>query len=143
MILSGSLLQHRFLIDSVRFFTRASISYLFMSLQRCHVHSMFSPFFRKHATQSHVPVHHQAAHCMNRVHRTSDCLQRFTGPNDSELKNVAGFFRRVSLGLTAARATNASELKNVAGVGRRGSLEHVIQVGRCPIAQNRTREASR
>ena len=48
----------------------------------------------------------------------------FVWPNDSELKNVAGFFRRVSLGLTAARATNGSELKNVAGVARRGSLWH-------------------
>ena len=48
----------------------------------------------------------------------------FIGTNVSELKNVAGFVRRVSLGLTAARATNGSELKNVAGVARRGSLWH-------------------
>ena len=35
-----------------------------------------------------------------------------------------------------------SELKNVAGVVRRGSLQVVIQVGRCPVVQNRTSKAS-
>merc|ERR1712079_303035 len=39
--------------------------------------------------------------------------------------------------------TNDSELKNVAGLVRRGSLELVIQVGRCPVVQNRTSKAPR
>ena len=37
---------------------------------------------------------------------------------------------------------NDSELKNVAGVVRRGSLIVVIQVGRCPVVQNRASKAS-
>ena len=59
----------------------------------------------------------------------------FIGTNDSELKNVAGLAQRFV-------GPNDSELKNVAGVVRRGSLKVVIQVGRCPVVQNRTSKAS-
>ena len=59
----------------------------------------------------------------------------FIGTNDSELKNVAGLAQRFV-------GPNDSELKNVAGFVRRGSLKVVIQVGRCPVVQNRTSKAS-